>query len=370
MRTVDVEVAGVYGFKFSTPVPLPQLGHRARFGTKVSDIPCGMDIELVPLKPRFGGVSFSGNNIAYHEHDRFGLYAYSRIELRLHCSIARLLDEEIFAIMNIDAQDGASLEAIVPGVAGEQLCVELFNRIVDLQTAAFSTYWTPHVTPGDIHERTVMNWSSPQNSNSFGFLTGVATGHKYVWKKPGFGSPDPSLLRKVLADQPIMLWEEIIQTALRDLAVGRIRSALMHACLGVEAFMREVVRINNLPGRDPYHEKRTFWELGTKRGCIPAVLGYRLDSNCAANKFENSFAMLRALRDCIMHTGEMIFEIRSGDSVNSINCREDPEFLVQTALDFIHGVSDELRRLGYSGGARSLTPVKHSMPMLESISSV
>lgn len=291
------------GFCFEVPVPLPLLGHRSGYGLKIENIDAAVLIELSPCKARTGGLSFSGG-ISYHDRDRFGLFASSKVQLRFRCSTEELVEAGIFEPMEVTPPNTEHrVFILMPSETGRDVCSSAFNMLVDIQTIAFGTHWVPHITHEDIHEMTLMSWTDPSSPNSLGKLAGFDGAQKFVMGRPeGFLTANPMRLSEVMAKHPLTLWEELAHAAVRDLVVDRGRSALMNACLSAENYLRLVVKNNR--GAVENLSERTFKQLATRKSCLPSIIGFSLDSNQAPEGLRMHYLRIAALRDAIMHTGQ------------------------------------------------------------------
>jgi hypothetical protein len=353
----DPSLPAGYGFSFEVPVPLPLLGHRAAYNAHQEAFPITLLLELNPVKPRAGGLSFDGG-ICYHDRDRFGLFAGSKIEIRIDRTPEQLVELGIYAILMSWERDGKMVHALGPGKRGLHLCVSLFNLLVDVQTAAFSSHWVPHVTPDDILELNLFDWSDPANPKGMGYIAGTEGNHKFKFgREAGFSSQDPERVRHILGNLPLELWEELIHAALRDFELGRQRSALMHSCLAVETYIRRVLELNPSPNRDVWFKERTLKQLVTKRGCLPALIGYSLESAAAPSDLREHYQRISALRDSIMHTGSLVYKWPPNESTYmSITSPGHVQAHLASALSIIYHISILIDSLGKNGGNRSMVP--------------
>lgn len=345
------------GFKFEVPVPLPLLGHRSGFTVRNDLFSVAVLVELKPVKSRIGGLSFSGG-ICYHDRDRFGLFAGSLIELRIDQTADRLVSLDIFAPLAAFERDGQTVCALGPGDRGLHLCASMVNLLVDIQTTAFSTHWVPHVTPDDLLELSLIDWSDPANPKGMGYMAGVDGVHKFRFgRESGFPAFNQDRIRHILKILPLDLWEELIHATLRDLEVGRSRSTLMHACLAVETYCRRVIELNPSPNRDGRYADRSLKELVSKRTCLPLLLGYSLDSSECPDEIREHYQRISALRDSIMHKGELKYRWppRATSSVvvsSPLNVRAH----VFSALSVIWHISSALESSGKVTGNRGVVP--------------
>lgn len=356
MSWEDALLFAGYGFSFEVPVPLPLLGHRAAYTLRNELFVVNILLELKPIKPRAGGLSMSGG-ICYHERDRFGLFAGSKLEVRIDQTPDRLLELDLFKPLASFEVDGKLAYAIGPGVKGMDLCASLVNLLVDLQTTAFSSHWVPHVTPDDILQLSLIDWSDPGKPQGMGYMAGTDN-HKFKFGlQPGFPSPDPERIKHILKSWPLDLWEELIHAALRDLELGRHRSTLMHACLALETYVRRVLELNPSPARDTRYMDRTLKELVVKRSCLPSVIGHNLDSTDGDPAIREHYQRIAALRDSIMHKGNLSYPWPSRTS--KLLIIETPTHVrahIFSVLNVIWHISSRLEAEGKVSGNRAIVP--------------
>lgn len=345
------------GFVFEVPVPLPLLGHKFVYPLNLGQLKVIAYIELMmPDKQRIGAAKISSSGFAYHERDRFGVFAHSKVELRFNCELKALIERGIIVPMRV-GDDGMAIPN--PGFLAYLICANAFNYFVDLQTIAFDTHWVPHITPEDIHSLALMDWwSDPKSPRSMGVLAGIPGDHRFVFGIPeNFPPKDPERIGSVLSKLPLQLWEEVFHNALRDLEVGRLRSSAMHACLAVECYLRTALTLNKTYVPDSGYLARTLKPLATRKTCLPSLLGYSLDSSSAPQEIREAYLRIATLRDSVMHTGELTYQSPcQGAEVVDVNFPPTLADHIDLALSLVTSIARELEQKGFVAGNRGMTP--------------
>jgi hypothetical protein len=349
------------GFAFEAPVPLPLLGHKLVHPLRIGSIETIVYIEMKMCEAqRVGTMRLSASgSMMYHDRDRFGIFAYSRVELRFNCDLATLVKHNIVVPVPIPEHEGAAIPK--PGFLAYLICANAFNYFVDLHTIAYDTHWIPHITPEDIHSLTLMDWwSDPKSPKSIGMIAGIPGAHRFVFgKQEHFPPKDPKRVGEVLSNLPLHLWEEVFHSALRDFEVGRLRSAAMHACLGVECYLRAVLTLNAAHVPDSNYLSRTLKPLATRKTCLPSLLGYTLDSASAPEEIRNPYVRIAALRDSVMHTGELTYQVQGNEAEQAdVNYVPDLADHIDMALSLVSAIGRELKKKGFAADDRGMIPAK------------
>lgn len=226
--------AECHGVRFEVPVPMPHLGSRFSYRATIDQtLTARVAVELMNDEVhRSGAFSISSKGVSYHGRDRFGLFARSRVEVRFMHSLPVLLPAGVMTLRPLEG-DASGSAILLPSRPGMTVLADLFNMLVDSQTAAFGTYWTPHITPLDILSLEMIDWTEPEKPRS----SGVLLGSPYLDKRLHFGkadftSIDNARLSAIVSALPLLGWEEMATSALRDLELGRLVSSAMHLCLG------------------------------------------------------------------------------------------------------------------------------------------
>jgi hypothetical protein len=346
------------GFTFDVPVPLPLLGHKLIYPLNIGPFRALVHIELANAESqRLGAMTISSSGLIFHERDRFGLYAHSKVQLRFNCDFQSLASCHIIDLMRVPEQQGIAFPK--PGFLAYLLCANAFNYFVDLHTISFETHWIPHVTPEDIHSMALMDWwTNPKEPKSIGVIAGHPFGQRMVFGQPeNMQQRDPNRTRHVLKHLPLRLWEEVFHNALRDFEVGRSRSAAMHACLGVECYMRAVLAENAANVADGGFLGRALKALATRRTCLPSLLGYSLDSQDAPSYLREAYVIVSALRDTVMHTGEVRYRT-TGEHPEVVDLTDVAVLAdhVDKALSLVHSIDAELAGKGFVSLDRGMVP--------------
>jgi hypothetical protein len=173
--------------------------------------------------------------------------------------------------------------------------------------------------------------------------------------QPGFPTKDPVRVSDVLSKFPLYLWEEICNTALRDIEVGRFRSGIMHACLGVESYIRSALALNVHQVPDKRFLNKTLKPLATRKSCLPSLLGYSLDSNAAPSAMRECYQKIATLRDAVMHTGSLSYEWPLGSaSLTDVSTPAAVADHVDMALSLVSSIAEALQQKGLQSGNRGM----------------
>lgn len=349
------------GFCFDAPTPLPLMGLRSCHPLMIGSLAALVFIEMkICETQRLGQSKLSCSELLFHERDRFGVFAYSNVQVRFAAPVEALVEAGMIQAWEIERGQSHSTVALKPEFAAYALCADLVNRFIDIQTVAFETYWVPHIRSEDIHSMFIMDWSDPANPKALGVLSGIPGGPRFrIAGKLGFPPKDIGRIRDVIEKLPLALWEEILNTALRDAEVGRFRSAVMHACLGVESYVREVLTLNSTHVADKAFAIRTLKPLAEKKGCLPSLLGYSLDSAAAPSPLREHYQRIATLRDSVMHTGNLTYVWpRNSPTSVDVGVPEAVADHLDMALSLIREIADELQKKGYQDGQRGMVAAK------------
>ena len=332
---------------FQVPVPLPQLGRRICHPMRIGPFNAIVFIEMAITETQRLGVSnlSASGALLYRNHDRFGVYSHSNVEIRFQTDIQTLIDESLIEPISFE-KDNKGVVALRDTAFSRSLCAKIFNYLVDIQTIAFETYWTPHITLEDIHTFDIMDWSDSKSPKTISASMGTPGNQKFSLRMgESFPPKDMDRLCDVASKFPLQLWEEIINTALRDIEVGRYRSGIMHACLGIESFFKSLLSLNESNIPDKRFFDKTMKQLATRKGCLPALLGYSMDSTSAPQDMREPYQRISALRDSVMHSGQMTYEwpLKSG-TLFHVDSPESVADHVDMVLSLIKLISNEICR--------------------------
>jgi len=342
------------GFAFTVPVPLPNFGHRIAIRGRCGPLEVMTLVQQVSVKsPGIGPTTIEGAGLSYHERDRFGIFSRSAFQLRFSVSLGEFQQTGLIEPAHITYEAGRPMALLQPAEAGRAVCATAVNSFVDLHTIAFGTAWLPRITTDDLFDLYIVNWENPDSPQVLTISAGIGTKQTFIFRPDGYPGDDPSRVQTLLGQLPLQLWEELLVTARRDLVTGDMRSGMMHACLGFEAFVRHLLTLN---APDIDLGRSTLNDLCTRPEHLSSLIGYGLESSECDADLRAAYRRIATLRNQLLHKGALAYEWTSdGRQVRvSIETPQDGWDHLKLSLDLTDSVGALVEAKGHASGLRGV----------------
>jgi len=309
------------GFRFDIPVPLPDLGHRWARNLALGNFQALLLVEQESRKEPIDGVTIEGPGLHDHTHDRFGRYSFSKVELRFAASVHALLHLGLFEGKQLfELPDGLVAGMILASPEGRSLCVGVSNDLIDAYSIVHHCYTLPRITDADLHLMKLLDWSRPEHPQLVGMVSGIEQGSTRFGRRVDYPGTKIEELDRVVARKRTPA-EALFLAGLRDLSVERLSSAAAHLCLSVEVFVRSLLAANRDAIPDKDFEQKTLKPMCERRALLASLVGSPLSKKSHGMHREH-YLRIAALRDRVLHHGDLRYEIRLGGRVQRVEIED------------------------------------------------